>query len=254
MSNQGVHAATILLAGGCHVSGFKGCESSSLAGVLQERLDRADARVHIHPLPHTRLPHRRRILSAVKETSSDLVVLQLGHAELNQSLSTYLRSRLARHGASSSPSDDSDSIAYVLARPRIYYFRADVKAMIDRLLFHPLVNWQRVLTHLDLLLSDLTKKSSVPVVLLSPMPCADPTRMYYRRRAFPLFRAAAEKHGCHFLDVLSGAPRARQKSFGPQEYFLDGIHLGVVGQQAVGSVIAEHILSHSLHALRKAAV
>lgn len=231
----------ILFAGGCHVEGYPIGEEHSFPRVVEQDVTRAGIPIHVGTLSYLRLPHRRRLVAKCREARPNVLVLQLGHCELNRRLSTHLRSMCGLSSRSVS-SEDSVISAVLLANPAKFYLGAGLKRIIDTCLFHPLVDSNELATRYERLLEDVDRCGIPTVILLSPLPCADSTAMYYRRRALPLFRRLALEHKCGFIDLLSLAPGGREKHFGTGERYYDAIHLGAVGQRAVGREISSYLL------------
>jgi hypothetical protein len=232
----------ILFAGGCQVSGYPGAEGHGFPVLVGESLATGGAKVEVHTLAYLRLAHRRRLIAKCREVQPDVLVLQLGHFELNNSLSMYLRSHLRRTRQSLASEKSSESARQV-ASAIGFYLRAAGKRVIDVCLRHPLVNFQQLEQRWEALIADIEKLNIPSVVILSPLPAADPTVAYYRRRALPLFRDIAAGHRYRFVDVLSCSPARLEQRFGLDCYYYDGIHMGGCGQQDISQVIASSLRS-----------
>jgi lysophospholipase L1-like esterase len=192
-------------------------------------------------LPHAKLSHRRRLLTSCREIRPDVLVLQLGHAELNQPLSHYLRTRFAV--GEKSTASDWESTPSPLPSATAFQFRSVIKWLIDAGLGHPLADLGRLRSLWDLLLADV-QKAEVPVILvMSPLPCADRTRLHYRQVALPIFQETAARYRSLFVDVLSLATSFRSSRFGADEHYFDGMHLGSLGHSLVGQAIAEALVN-----------
>jgi len=231
----------ILFAGGCQVAGYPVGEEHGFPTLVGNLLTAAGLPVEVHSLPYLKLAHRRRLTTKCREVRPDVLVMQLGHAELNGTLSAYLRSRW-KFGKQSSRSEDSTIAAQELNSLLRFYCRAGLRQLVDTCLGHPLVDLPKLEGRWKALLADMKDQTIPVIVMLSPLPAADPTTMFYRRRALPLFRQIAEDYQCVFIDVLSPAPRGLQKSLGRTDYQFDGIHMGRAGHAAVSQLIAARLL------------
>lgn len=229
--------ATILFAGGCHVSDFLVGEKDSIPGYAAERLREMGIESDIHRLPHVKLSHRQKLTSACAEIRPEILVLQLGHFELSQSLGQYLKKRLGYRRRTGST--DSTAGPSPLTSVKNFRFRATVKWWADWCLGHPLADLGQFDSLLNALLESLRPLKIPAVLLLSPLPCADRTRLYYRQQAWPLFSEAAARHQCEFIDVLSLTDTSPLENFGEAEFHYDGMHLGKRGHHAVGRVVTE---------------
>jgi lysophospholipase L1-like esterase len=227
---------TFLFAGGCHVAGYPVGEQYAFPVLVREELNRCGIPVDVRQLAYVRLPHRRKIAAACKEVRPDVLFLQLGHPELNQRLSTRLRSLVGL--CDSRECHDGMPMAGIIRHPVLFYCRAAAKYLIDACLGHRLVDLARLESLLERLLSGLRGRDCPEIVVLSPMPCADPSMMYYRRKALPVFERVARANGCRFLDILSVTPRSRRPRFGPEHFFSDAVHLAAEGQRAIAHAVS----------------
>src|SRR5438270_91145 len=89
---------SILFAGGCHVVGYPIGEERAFPALVARRLRDAGLGVRPETLSHLKLAHRQKLTAKCNQVKPDALVLQLGHAELNQQLSKYFRSRLGLPG------------------------------------------------------------------------------------------------------------------------------------------------------------
>lgn len=232
--------SAVLFAGGCHVAGFHAGIEESFPAFCEASLARSGLEIAVHRLAHLKLPHRRRLVATCREVAPRLLVLQLGHAELNRQLSDYMKSKLGRP-LHVNHNSDAVSLPTFVGSASLFYMRSILKAAVDACLGHPLVDFPRLASLLNQLLFDLAKADNPAVLLMSPMPCADLTLMHYRRRALPLFREIAAEHRCGFADLLALAPTGMQKRLGAAEFYYDAIHLGRLGQRAVGEALSIHV-------------
>jgi hypothetical protein len=89
---------------------------------------------------------------------------------------------------------------------------------------------------LDSILASLKKLPLRGIVLMGPFSAPDPVRRYFRQNAVPIFEAAANKHGCRFVDVFSVLESyPKGKAF--RSNFADAQHLSVLGHQRVGGLV-----------------
>jgi len=234
----------ILFTGGCHVVGNTLGEEHSFPRMSQQILEGEGVRAEVEVLPYLKLPHRRRLMQSCKEVRPDVLVLQLGHAELNRQLTAYLR----RTCGAPQHRGEPDVIPKLVRSPFQFYAKSVFKKLVDCSLRHPLVDFLQIEKLWRALLTEIRAQRVPRVVMLSPLPCADLTAMYYRRRALPLFQRLATEYGCEFVDVLTGGPSGWQKRFGTDAYYHDGIHLGAGGHQVLAHQITSHLLQAVLTA------
>jgi len=227
------------------VLGYPVGEEYSFARIAQQMLAAAGAPVLIEVLSYARLRHRRRLTAKCKEFQPDVLVLQMGHAELNRRMSTYLRSRCGL----STPSASKDSVipAALVRNSATFYCKSALKRVVDVCLGHPLVDFGELEALWKVTLDEIGACSVPAVLVLSPLPCADATALYYRSRAIPVYREAAAEHGAGFVDLLSAAPRCRN-SFGDCQFYYDAIHLGRLGHEQVGELLLPPLQTALRHA------
>ncbi len=227
----------ILFAGGCHVLGYPLGEDASFPDVVKRRLRRYGTLAELHRLPYMKLTHAAKLQAACAACRPDVLVLQLGHFELSRPLSQYLRSllRFDRAGAAKSGAEPP---ARLVRHAHIFRAKAGMKRAFDWVLGHPLVDFVRFEAQLNALLAQTQRWAPPAVVLLSPLPCADPLSMYYRRHAASIMQQSAHTYGLQFLNLISLLP---DLSFGAEENYYDAIHLGGRGHNPIGEAVSECI-------------
>ena len=226
----------ILFAGGCHVLDFIVGEKDSFPAYAAERLSEMGIESEIYRLPHVKLSHRQKLANACMEIRPEILVLQLGHFELSQSLAQYFKKRFGYRQASGS--SDSTASPSPLPSVKAFRFRARLKWLADCCLGHPLADLDQIDSLLNALLESLHRLEIPAIFLLSPLPCTDRTRLYYRQQARPLFSEAAARHQCEFVDVLPLTDTSPLERFGEAEFHYDGMHLGKRGHHALGQAVA----------------
>jgi hypothetical protein len=230
----------ILIAGGCHVVGFPKGEGKSLTGLLEAQLKARGLSVEILGLPYVKLTHAKKVMTLCADFNPDVLVLQIGHFELSQTLSAYLRGILDGQESGNKGSGSSELTGEV-GYAGLFYMRAALKLCIDWCLRHPLVDFTLFREQLRQFLSAMADRPLPLTVLLSPLPCADPLFMAYRRRAGSILKRAAKDHHSVFLDLLPTLPPGRQRRFGLDELSYNGSHLGREGLRAVSKPLVEYL-------------
>jgi hypothetical protein len=91
------------------------------------------------------------------------------------------------------------------------------------------------------------------VLMLSPLPCADPLTGWYRRRAAPFYETAARRFGFHYLDCSGLRPSPGDHRFAIAGFFADPVHLGIEGHRAVGSLLGAALREILLKQMQTAA-
>ena len=239
--NSHPEPSTILFAGGCHVLGFPVGEENSFPTLVQRQLSSDGVCSRVELLPYLLIRQHGRLIEKCRETRPDVLVLQLGHFELSRRISIHVRSMCGLSGTSPNSKDSmiqaavGDSIA-------LFHLKSRIKWAVDCCLGHPLVDFQSLETLWEQLFERLSECHVPTIVLMSPLPCADPTAMYYRKRALPLFERMARQHRAEFVDLLS-TPRKPQRHYGADYLYYDAVHLGIPGQHAAAAVLAPRLRS-----------
>lgn len=227
----------ILFAGGCHVIGYPVGEDRSFPSLVRQSLAASGVTATIHRLAYLPLSRPSRLADECAAVRPDLVVFQLGHFELSGRLSAYLMSALGRRVREHSKSS-SMTPACPIASPVLFEWKSELKAALDRVLGHPLVDFDRFEHSLGKMAAVLANSPGARALLLTPLPCADPLSLYYRRASRAAFGRAAAARGFDFVDVLECGPHRRPRRFGPDEFYFDAIHLGAAGHVAVANAVS----------------
>lgn len=235
----------ILFAGGCHVAGHPVGSEYAFPRLAAQELEREGIPCEISCVPHVPLHRPEMVVSACREFRPDTLVLQPGNYEVTKNLRSYLMSPL--RGRKEKRKSSASAGVHPVGRFR-FLVEARVKQIVDCVLWHPLVDFQLLGSKMEQFLAAVAHCGPEKVLVMSSTPCADPTQYYYRDRARPIIEAAAERHGCEFLDILRLAPKALRGGLGRDQFFADSVHLGVAGQRVLGRMVAEHLRKVNLHA------
>lgn len=227
----------ILFVGGCHVNGAAADGDSKVAGHIL-RLLREDGYpcdpAYLIPI---RLSHPRRLIQKCHEVKPDILVLQTGHPETSNLFGAYVKRMFGLSGRAGDAVDSSAGYTDSFDGSRIvrlkWFLRRNAKRLLDAATGHRLVSLPALAPVIERFFARAAALGVPHVIVLSPLPCADPVSMYYRRKLVPLLRAAAQRHGFDFVDVLET---------GNASWFLDPIHLNATGNRVIGELTAKHIL------------
>lgn len=232
-------AIRILVAGGCHVVGFPAGVGDALTGILERELSERGVSIQTLGVPYVKLTHVDKVLTQCRSFRPDVIVLQLGHFELSRTLGTHLRKVLNRRPDSKegTPTDLTGSVdnAY------LFHARGVLKMCLDWFLRHPLVDFALLHSQLNQFLTSLRQGQCLEILLLSPLPCADPLFMSYRMSASRIFEQVARSHDCAFMDLTRTLPPGLQLRFGLNELSYNGSHLGREGLRMVSKPLADYL-------------
>lgn len=234
----------VLFAGGCHLTGYLAGADYAFPKVAVEILSRQDIFIESEFVTHVPLHRPERVIVQLSGWNPDLLVLQVGHFETQRTFGQWLREEIRTRKSGNSPSKPSsrseappkfggysrDGIAY-----RIWVVG---KRILDRALEHPLVDFPEFGKKLYGFCHAIRNAFTGPVILMSPLPCADPVVGFYRDRACHFYRGAASECSFHFLDCRNLQPPPEDHVFDAARYFADPVHLGRAGHRAVGEHLA----------------
>jgi hypothetical protein len=234
----GLVASKILFAGGCHVSGYPVGATLGFAQLTAGALQAAGMDCEWEAYGHAAMSRPARLTARCRAARPDLLVLQLGHRESLGTLRSHVFARLGLPRAHTAPSIQRT----YTARPELFLHdglawkvKSSVKRTVDRALGHPLVHVQRFEEAMETCLAQVREVGAPNVMVLSPLPCADPVTMSYRRELLPIYRSAAQRNGFEFIDLIHLAARP------PMDWFADPVHLSRHGHASVAAAIAAAI-------------
>ncbi len=224
----------ILMAGGCHLAGYLVGRDAAIPEVVLGMLAAQGRPADLELLTHVPLTHPERVTAACNRFRPHVTVLQVGHYESQASFVKWLRQKKRRRSKKASRhGDDPPKFEGVSWRGAPFRFWGACKRAADALLLHPLIN---LATFEEKFLSFLEAVAASPcgrVVMLSPLPCADPLASYYRSRVAPLYPAAASRFGFEFLNCFDIPAPPADHRFDVAGFHADPVHLGAAGHRAV---------------------
>jgi hypothetical protein len=236
----------LVFAGGCHVGGYLVGAQSSFVTIALNVLAHSGLECEARTLEHLPLTHPERLKQFCTSYRPDVLVLQVGNWETNKGLRDYLRTTVGLK-KTSSHSKTSYSVtrtpgehAPTSFHPGLMWRTKSVaRQVVDVMLLHTIVDVQKVHRLLSVFFSEVATLRISAVIALSPLPCADPVHMYYRRRVLPAFEAEATKHGFHYLNAFFLQTHERRATC----IFADAGHLNAEGHRMLGELVGRHIAS-----------
>jgi len=219
----------ILFAGGCHVNGEAPDGDTKLASVAMRLLGTRGVQCEPGYLIPIRLSHPRRLAQKCAEFRPDVLVMQPGYPETANLISQYVKRKLGRpagtHGSADALAAYDGAFDGSWQLEVKWFFRSRTKRLLDAITGHRLVDLPQLSTFVDRFFSRVAALAVPHVVVLSPLPCADPIALYYRRRLAPMLQATAAEYGYPYLDVVD---------LGARRLFLDPYHLNRAGHELIG--------------------
>ncbi len=256
----------LLFAGGCQVEGYPVGKKNSYPTVIGKLLSQCGIPSEISRISYLSLSSAKRLFECTD--NPDVLILQMGHYELNFSSRTRKLTRWLRHSGGSTrnpnwqpqdyypmPTQDSGSWHFRL--------RDGARSALDAAALHSFVDMPTYFTRMEQFLRTVRLMAVSRVLVLSPIPCIDSVTMRYRRLAMAI-RPIVESLSFDFVDLMSMDPGVRRPILSPPEFYADAYHLGVAGHQAAAREIlrvlrpgsaatavrtAQEDPTHSAHAL-----
>ncbi len=220
-----------LVAGGCHVGGYPVPPGKGFVSTMAALLLDSGLKCEPTTIEHVKLTRPERVVEIARRKPWDVAIFQCGHFELSFSLVSQIR----RGGTSNSFERPASRL-----RPGslTWTLHSWAKVLVDRLMGHRIVDVEAFEMQLSSFFDTVSATLNCPVIVLSPLPCASPVLMSYRREVIPIYRREAQRRGFSFLEVLdmTGASADRFT------YFADDCHLGLRGHRQLGEVIAHAVV------------
>lgn len=234
----------LVVAGGCHVSGWPVGAEHGMVAVLSRRLAALGYQPSVTPVAHVALHHHHKVVAACVENGPDAVVLQLGHFELDRTFSSHLKQilRLPARGARSSSAPASPPLLPELNYNLAFRLRSAVRRAADLLTLHTLASPRQLSQRLEIFIGKVREVHAGPLLVLSPLSCADAVTFRYRLELAEMYRHVCSAAGVHFLDLIQAtAGRSRRPYLLTRGYFADNIHLGRLGHLDAGEAVADAV-------------
>ena len=231
-----MHPRGIAFIGTCSLVGYPLGQERAFPTLVAEAAGNTD-RVTLHILQPVAAHHLARAAAFVDATSPDVVVLQLGNFETSLSIASLIRRQFGRPGLRSEGGYRTEGIGAYTSNPDLTYqptsarrLRVAAKGALHRLWLHRLVHVHETATNIRDMAVSLQDASGLPVLVLDPIPCADPGVAGYRARLRDLL--GLEGGSIHHVPLDPALFHAEGESA-----FADAIHLGPRGHQLVAQAV-----------------
>ncbi len=224
----------ILVAGGCHVAGYPIGSDYSFVNVITDRLDDLGIGAEASTLAYLPAKHVPRLVEAIRSRRPDVTVLQLGNYETTVTFRQYFRRKLRMKKAKASSGREHLPPNATFQGTRLWRMKCSTKLFFDTLLGHDLLDLPALEASFTEMFDAIAREDSGQVIVLSPLPCADPLYMRYRFRLMELMYKLARSRGFVFVHSPLGIGNQPQ-------YFADPTHLNALGQESVGDSVARVI-------------
>lgn len=224
----------MLVAGGCHVAGYPIGEEYSFVNVAKHILAARKVEAQTITMGRTPVTHATRLAEAIETHRPDVLVLQLGNYETTATFKQYFRRVL---GLTKKVDSNVSTLAADAEFPGEVKWRLKcrVKLWMDLLLRHQLVQVPAVARLLAMTFDHVALTRVPHVIVLSPLPCADPLYMRYRRELAGLFERESAARNFTYVDLL--------ETPGEAKFFADATHLNRKGQHWVGQAVARAVFT-----------
>jgi hypothetical protein len=226
----------VLFAGGCHVNGEAADGDSKLSSVALRLLEREGIPCQPAYLVPIRLAHPRRLAEKCTEFRPDVLVIQSGYPETADLISQYIKKKLGQPANVRATADVIAGYGGTFGGSwtveAMWFLRCMAKRLFDAATRHRLVDLRHLNASVDRFFTRVAALGVPHVIVLSPLPCADPVAFFYRRKLAPMLHAAAQRCGFSFLDVIG---------LGSRSLYLNPYHLNHAGHQVIGQLTGEHI-------------
>jgi hypothetical protein len=251
----------LLIAGGCHIIGYPVGATTSFSEVAVSMLRDRGVNASVSLLPYLKLTHSRRLERFLKANYGDYLILQLGHAESHRTLKQWFHrgfkgrfghgigwGRTCDNRLDGNSDSSGKSSKASMKRPfetfgsRVRWrVRAIAKWLLDSAIGCPLVDRSDIASEFDRIMAIVLKYFEArQIVVLLPLPCADPTIARYRAMISGEMEVICRARGIRALDV-STESGFTNSTVAPYAVYLDSLHLSEVGHRIVGEAVTREV-------------
>jgi hypothetical protein len=221
----------ILVAGGCHVVGYPIGKEHSFANAMADQLRLSGVDTDIETIGFLPVTHAHRMVEAIRSTQPDVTILQLGNYETTVTFRQYARRRLGlkKEKASSTRYDLPSDVTF--RRSRLWKVKCGIKLAVDTLLGHDLVNFEEMEPKFAAFFEAIRQETTGEVIVLGPLPSADPLYVRYRHRLSVVMQRLALTCGFRYISAPLGEENC-------DPYYVDATHLNATGHARLGGMLA----------------
>jgi lysophospholipase L1-like esterase len=246
-STSDTPSVRILVAGACHVDGYRVGREAGFPACLQDRLRRRNWAVEMKTMSLISIKELSLVADVCKASRPDVLILQLGNFEsvqLFQKATSRLGLRKVKHGLRRHPPKIADVPEYddqavpVGSAPVGFGTRLimTAKDLADTVLGRCLLDSSALEATLRRGLALLAPLPISATVMLSPLPCLDPMTLRYRRQVGKVMKRCANVVAAAYVDLLDG-------TWSSPALHWDHTHLGTAGHRR----LAEDLDTALLH-------
>lgn len=221
----------ILVAGGCHVVGYPIGKEHSFANVMADRLLLSGVDTQIESVAFLPITHLRRMAEAIQSTKPDVTILQLGNYETTVTYRQYVRRKLGLKKEKASSAHSHLPPDRTFRRTQLWKMKCAIKLAADTLLRHDLVDFEEMESKFTAFFDVVQKEAMGEVIVLAPLPCADPLYVRYRDRFSVMMQRLASARGFRYISAPLGDENG-------DAYYVDATHLNARGQALLGNMLA----------------
>ena len=177
----------ILVVGGCHVLGYPLGPSQGFPDQLASLLSESTSFASIG---HLKLSHGRKVLDTVNRLRPEVLILQVGHFELTNGGSSYSTKKLSLERSSSKSTHYPQKSGFQTRTGRFkWHLRCAIKALANIVVTRWKVDLLQLEAEFTSVLYEVAQCDCSRIIILSPLPCADPILHHLRRQAGSCFKS-----------------------------------------------------------------
>jgi hypothetical protein len=206
-------------------------EVHSFVTVVKDRLSRGGVDAECETTSYLPVTHVPRMIDAIRNTRPEVTILQLGNYETTVTFRKYFREKLGFKKAKEIPAQSHLPPETIFRQTWLWKAKCGIKLIADTFLRHDLVDFGRMESAFAELFDAIQIERAGEVIVLAPLPCADPLYMRYRNRLSVMMQRLARTNGFHFIPSPLGEENH-------DRYFGDATHLNALGQELLGNTVA----------------
>lgn len=236
MNQNNLHC-TILVIGGCQITGYPFHFEKSFISALAERLDKKGFEHKMIVYPYTTLNKPERIQKLLLDVKPDFLLMQCGHFEFQIDSPLRKLNRLLK--AKSQIKKSSKSIKNLESlpnsassfKPGIRYRTLQmVKHLANHLFGYCFYHKDKWAKYISASFSVIKNYGPQCTLVLEPFPCANVVTNNYRKKGAALLKVFSEQYDFNYAE---GIAQYLQQALG-NHFFTDELHINEQAHQVLG--------------------
>lgn len=233
---------SILVIGGCHITGYGVGFQNGFVHLLSDQLSEAGISHKIHIHPYITLDKKEKLCKTIQSVKPDLLLLQAGNYEF--SVPSYFRkinskSSTGTNTAAASPGGSKEDAVLPAFNPT-FRFKVNqlIKHTANSLILYKALKKRFWVRQVDSVFEAIHQMKIKEVIILEPFPTANRVINRYRLIGGSIMKKAAAKFHFRYIANIHKMVRTASGS----RFTIDEMHLNKQSHQAIGNHLSDVIL------------